>query len=741
MKKQLFLLLLILPLFLGCSKDEVDVMGDVYGKIIDSETGNPIYGAEIILKPGNRTVVSGNDGAYEFVELEAGQYNISVTASDYDFNSRYVEVLPGERVACDILMTKSSEIYDLEITPEVLDFGTVLTEKSLKIKNIGTTPTDWSLNLGSNRMWLSADPEMGNIAGGKTQTITFSIDRSLISSEKNVTAHLIAFGNSYPISIVCNHEVAKGSLQISKSTLDFGTDLEELTFKISNIGNASIKWSIDLVPSYLTFSDTSGTLSAGASKIVTVRIDRDEILTDVNTNIVITDGNNDLSLLVTAPKTAGSLQVSKSLLDFGTDLDDISLTLSNTGNGSLQWRVKDLPSCITSSLTSGTLLPGGKKIVTLSLDRDAVTSDINRTIIFSDGENEIPVTVIAAKSEGKLQISKNLLDFGTDTEELSITLSNIGNGSLQWEVKDLPSYISFSESIGSLLPGGSKIVKVRVNRDAISASINRSLIITDGKSDISLSIMVTKVQKWAEMVIYPKTLSFGETLSTKTFTIENVGNANLSWNVDGSIPSYMNVTPKSGSVAPNSSSLVTVTLNRSTMPTTINTSISVSDGSNTQTIQVNATNPIVEDYSSATIVSCDYRVEAKIISCKRYGSQVVFTYRLKNVGLGDVRDFRIYPPSSFSLISGGYRSVITDNLDNTYPYAGIKFGTENIPGSSYQQVLASEFYQDVPYTGEVTLSGVPESATEITVMLGVFVYNHTPDILSRKLYFKNVPIF
>ena len=175
------------------------------------------------------------------------------------------------------------------------------------------------------------------------------------------------------------------------------------------------------------------------------------------------------------------------------------------------------------------------------------------------------------------------------------------------------------------------------------------------------------------------------------------------------------------------------------MPQFVNTSISVSDGSNTQTIQVNATNPVVEDYSSATIVSCDYRVEAKIVSCKRSGSQVVFKYRLKNEGLGDVRDFRIYPPNSLSLISGGYCSVIFDNLDNTYPKASIKFGTKTTVGGG--RPFTSEFYQDVPYTGEVTLSGVPESATEITVMLGVFVYNHTPDIMSRKLYFKNVPIF
>ena len=641
MKKQLFLLLLILPLFLGCSKDEVDVMGDVYGKIIDSETGNPIYGAEIILKPGNRTVVSGNDGAYEFVELEAGQYNISVTASDYDFNSRYVEVLPGERVACDILMTKSSEIYDLEITPEVLDFGTVLTEKSLKIKNIGTTPTDWSLNLGSNRMWLSADPEMGNIAGGKTQTITFSIDRSLISSEKNVTAHLIAFGNSYPISIVCNHEVAKGSLQISKSTLDFGTDLDELAIEIYNTGNGPLEWSVKDLPSYISLSETNGTLSAEASKIVTVRIDRDEILTDVNTNIVITDGDESVAVSIVAKKPKGKISVSATSLDFGLRVDEFSFEISNIGNASINWEISLEPYYLFFSETSGTLSAGASKIVTVKLERDFMFGDVNDYFYVETYEQRIKIPITAQKAKVGLQVSKSSLVFGSDLDKLTFEVSNIGNIALGWEIKDLPSYLS--------------------------------------------------------------------------------------------------VSPEYGSLSPNSSTLVTATIDRKFMPQFVNTSISVSDGSNIQTIQVNATNPVVEDYSSATIVSCDYRVEAKIVSCKRSGSEVVFKYKLKNTGLGDVRDFRIYPPNSSQSISGGYNSVVFDNLENTYPKVSMKFGTETTIGGG--RLLASELYQDVPYSGEVILSDVPESATEITVMLGVFVYNHTPDILSRKVYFKNVPIF
>ena len=644
--KKFLSFLLILPMLISCSEDEVDLYGDIYGKIINTETGSPISGAEVTLSPGNSTKITGEDGLYEFIDLEAGQYSLAVKANDYVYNTRMVEVFAGERVSCDILMTKKSEIQDLGIEPQLLDFGTVLTEKSLTITNYGSTPTDWSLNLGNNNSWLSADPKMGTIAGGKKQTITFSIDRSIVTAEKNVTAQLLAFGNSYPINIVCNHESTEGKLQVSKTSLDFGDDLETVTFTLTNIGNAPIDWKIKGLPAYLSVSASSGTLSSG-----------------------------------------------------------------------------------------------GTKVISVMLDRSATTENVNTAIVVSDGKNETSISVTAQKSEGKLQISKSTFDFGSDVNEITFSISNIGNGSLVWSFKNLPTYINISESTGTLASGATKFLIARINRDAISADVNKMAIISDGKNELPINIIATKVQKWAEMVISPKSISFGELSTSRTFTIENVGNETLSWTIEGDTPSALTVTPRYGTVAPNSSQMVTVNLNRDNISTLFNASIYVSDGSNTQTVSVTATKPIVEDYSTATIQSCDYRVEATIVSCKRNADQVTFKYKLKNIGLGDVRDFRIYPPSSHSLISGGYLSVITDNLDNMYPYPAMKFSTKSVASSSWQGVLSSEFYEGIPYPGEVTITGVPESATNITVMLGVFVYNHSTDITSRKIYFKNVPIY
>ena len=101
MKKTMRLLSLFLSvLFIttACDKEEeYNVFGGVYGKISSADTKAAISGAQVMLSPGNITAVTGRDGSYEFVELEPGQYRLSVTASGYIENSRQVSVISGER--------------------------------------------------------------------------------------------------------------------------------------------------------------------------------------------------------------------------------------------------------------------------------------------------------------------------------------------------------------------------------------------------------------------------------------------------------------------------------------------------------------------------------------------------------------------------------------------------------------------------------------------------------------------
>lgn len=86
---------------------------------------------------------------------------------------------------------------------------------------------------------------------------------------------------------------------------------------------------------------------------------------------------------------------------------------------------------------------------------------------------------------------------------------------------------------------------------------------------------------------------------------------------------------------------------------------------------------VIEDYSSASVESGDYRIVADIVSCRRSGSTVTFTYTLRNEGLGSFNDFRIYTTNSNSLINGAYRTVITDDNFNNYIESSYTFNGQS----------------------------------------------------------------
>ena len=59
----------------SCSgNDEYNFYSTLYGTVSDSESGNPINAATIVLSPGGKTTVSGADGRYEFSDLDVSVY-------------------------------------------------------------------------------------------------------------------------------------------------------------------------------------------------------------------------------------------------------------------------------------------------------------------------------------------------------------------------------------------------------------------------------------------------------------------------------------------------------------------------------------------------------------------------------------------------------------------------------------------------------------------------------------------
>lgn len=298
----------------------------------------------------------------------------------------------------------------------------------------------------------------------------------------------------------------------------------------------------------------------------------------------------------------------------------------------------------------------------------------------------------------------------------------------------------------------------KIQVQATDYQANSSQIQVNAGSQAIGDIAITPVGEITGIQLSTSVMNFDTNYSELTFTLRNIGNTGtVSWYISGINVSWLTISPQQGETAMGKSSEIKVMIDRSNITSSQSTSFIVNAAGGSQSIVVLVSTEsdgggneggneggegggeTSEDYSSATITSCDYRVDAEIVSCKWSGSSVVFTYTLTNNGLGDVNDWRIVPPSSLSVIQGGTRSLITDSEGNEYPYPTMTFRTASTTGSN---IMTTSFPEDLACKGTVTIKNVPSTAKTISAIIGVYAYpNSQYNMSDSKVTFKNVPIY
>ena len=620
-----------------------------------------------------------------------------------------------------------------EVTTTGGIYGTVLDKEDgepIRNAEISLSPGGKTTVVGSNGTYEFIDLEP------RLYTVNVTAD----GYDYNCKTAKVVSGESTACDFHLTKTVVNQELEITPTALHFGTTQDQLSVTITNKGTEETSWSLNLGSNaWLSASPTSGNIAAGKTQTIVCSVNRTSMTKDESAVVGLSAFGNSYPLTISCEINKGKLNVTPTVLDFGEDQSELSFTIKNIGNAAMPWSVTGLSaSCLSLSELSGSIAVGASKVVKLTLDRSLLDSDLSTSFIVKDSFTEQEIQVSAKKKvlQSVLSVSPTLLNFGEDDSVLSFTIKNSGNTAMSWSAKGLSATcLSLSDMGGTVAVGASKVVKLTLDRTALTSDLSTSFTIADGYTEQEIQVSATKKVLRPIMNVSPTVLDFGDSSTSKTFTISNSGTANLDWSLMDATNPCLTFSDYSGSVAPGGKQTVTITLDRAAMAANLNVVIKVSDGTNTQSITIKATYVYVEDYSSAIIESFDNRLKCDIVSCKRNGSKVEFKFKLTSIGMGDVE------VTIFGNQGNSNSTIIADNLGTQYAGSVLTLGTQ----SNYYYTdgyVKSPLLEYVPINGSATIPGVPSGATSLHIKLNVSVWSNGNYIANSDwIKISNLPIY
>ena len=149
-------------LFNACAKDKVETTGGISGLVSSRENGEPLSGVNVTLNPGGKAATTGNDGRYEFANLEPEIYTAQIQRNGYKTNTKRITVVVGEIAVGDMQMETGEDHFAL--SPRQLSFSPSNTSNSLKLTNISlSAPISWQVTECPS--WLSVSPNSNGALG------------------------------------------------------------------------------------------------------------------------------------------------------------------------------------------------------------------------------------------------------------------------------------------------------------------------------------------------------------------------------------------------------------------------------------------------------------------------------------------------------------------------------------------------------------------------------------------------
>ena len=258
-----------------------------------------------------------------------------------------------------------------------------------------------------------------------------------------------------------------------------------------------------------------------------------------------------------------------------------------------------------------------------------ITNNKTVTVVAGrDVSGDISLTPI--EQEGKLALSVDVLNFGSQNTSLSFDVLNNGNKSFNWNISGLDkvNWLSINPTTGSLAAGKSNAVTVTLDRDRISEYKEAVVVVNANSESVALKITAEAEIKESKITLSTESLDFGTESSSLTFDVKNVGNAgDVNWDITGIDVDWIKVNPTSGTTAMGKSSAVKVDLERDKLAV----------GKHTTTFLINANSESIAMKITAEVERKEPKITLSTETLDFGTESSSLTFDVKNTGnAGDV---------------------------------------------------------------------------------------------------------
>ncbi|MBE0638260.1 MAG: BACON domain-containing protein [Bacteroidales bacterium] len=278
----------------------------------------------------------------------------------------------------------------LIISPEQLSFNDIDTV----IVSLSVQPPqkfDWSVS--SKPDWIRVEPSSGTI---NDQILEVKIIPDFLNLEEGLHSGAIEFitnGAGKAQAELQMYAQAHPKIEVTPMQLHFEEETTQKTFKIHNPGTGILQWQLPNNLPWLSFSFYNGYLYNNDSITVTAFVSREgyPVGTQEETIIVMSNaenGNIAMTFTMDVPEFEAIIPSDTAIL-FNYFIDQVELTLENTGNVASDWNISFPVDYLSVNPVSGNLAVGESVSVFFNVDRSELSSDVyEATATLAFGNNE-----------------------------------------------------------------------------------------------------------------------------------------------------------------------------------------------------------------------------------------------------------------------------------------------------------------------------------------------------------------